>query len=426
MPELWNAPIRSTPVSARVTIPGSKSLTNRWLVLAAIAGGPSRINHPLQARDTLLMAQALTSLGASVEIDQDAFVVTPGPLQGPTEVDCGLAGTVMRFVPPIAALASGDVRFDGDPHARVRPMKQIVESLQALEVAVDDDQRGTLPFIVRGKGFVPGGKVSIDASASSQFVSALLLAGCRYDSGVVVEHIGGPLPSMPHIDMSVEVLREVGIQVDVQISDDAHATWKVHPGVPQPFNVTVEPDLSNAAPFIAAAIVCGGSVTIPNWPVQTTQPGDYLRTLLPTMGAEVSRTGSDMTFSGLGQIHGVDVDLHDVGELTPVIAALCALADSPSQLRGIAHLRGHETDRLAALVTEINNLGGNVTETEDGLIIVPQPLHGGTFSTYSDHRMAMAGAVLGLAVPDLLIENITTTSKTLPEFADMWLDMVTA
>ena len=426
MPELWNAPFRNTPVSGRVRIPGSKSLTNRWLVLAAIAGGPSRINHPLQARDTLLMAQALASLGVAVESDGDAFVVTPGPFEGPTEVDCGLAGTVMRFVPPIAAMANGDVRFDGDPHARVRPMRQIIDSLRSLEVEVDDDKRGTLPFIVRGKGYVAGGNVTIDASASSQFVSALLLAGCRYDSGVVIEHVGGSLPSIPHIDMSVEVLREVGIKVDVEISDESHATWTVHPGVPQPFNVTVEPDLSNAAPFIAAALVCGGSVTIPNWPEQTNQAGDFLRTLLPKMGAEVTRIGSDITFTGGSEIHGVDVDLHDVGELTPVIAALCALAVSPSQLRGIAHLRGHETDRLAALVTEINNLGGNVLETEDGLIINPQPLQGGTFATYADHRMAMAGAVLGLAVPDLLIENIMTTSKTLPEFADMWLDLVTA
>jgi 3-phosphoshikimate 1-carboxyvinyltransferase len=372
------------------------------------------------------MAQALTSLGAAVETDGDAFVVTPGPLTGPTEVDCGLAGTVMRFVPPVAAIATGDVRFDGDPHARVRPMKQIIESIRALEVEIDDDKRGTLPFTVRGKGFVAGGKVSIDASASSQFVSALLLAGCRYDSGVVVEHSGGTLPSMPHIDMSVEVLREVGIRVDVEITDESHATWTVHPGIPQPFNVTVEPDLSNAAPFIAAALVCGGSVTIPNWPNVTNQAGDFLRTLLTQMGAEVTRTGSDVTVTGGQVIKGIEVDLHDVGELTPVIAALCALADSPSQLRGIAHLRGHETDRLAALVTEINNLGGNVSETEDGLIIIPTPLHGGTFATYADHRMAMAGAVLGLAVPDLLIENISTTSKTLPEFADMWLDMVTA
>ncbi len=426
MSELWKSPASNGPLAAIVRIPGSKSLTNRWLILAAIAGGECRINHPLIARDTLLMASALTSLGVSVEHQDHAFVVTPGPLTGPAEVDCGLAGTVMRFVPPIAALADGDIRFDGDPRARVRPMRQVITSLRDLDISVDDDNRGTLPFTVHGKGFVSGGHVTLDAGASSQFVSALLLAGARYDNGLTVEHAGEPLPSMPHIDMTVQVLRSVGIDVEVKITDSRHGIWKVSPGVPQAFSVTVEPDLSNAAAFMAAALVCGGSVTIPDWPETTTQAGDALRTLLPEMGARISRVGNDLVVSGSGQVHGINADLHDVGELTPVIAAMCALADSPSHLRGIAHLRGHETDRLAALANEINALGGNVEETQDGLIINPTPLHAGTFSTYDDHRMAMAGAVLGLAIPDLVIENIGTTAKTLPNFSQMWLDMVNA
>lgn len=426
MPDLWNAPNRTNPIAARVRIPGSKSLTNRWLIMAALSGGECRINHPLQARDTLLMAQALSALGSSVEIQDEAFVVTPGTTSDATQVDCGLAGTVMRFVPPVAALSSANIRFDGDPHARVRPMKQIISALRGLDVEINDDDRGTLPFTVVGKGFVAGGSVTIDASESSQFVSALLLAGCRYDAGVSVIHSGTALPSMPHIDMSVEVLRELGIRVDVDIKDSTNATWTVHPGVPRSFNVTVEPDLSNAAPFLAAALVCGGSVTIPDWPTQTTQAGDALVDLLPKLGATVSRDGTDLVVAGGSEINGIDVDLHDVGELTPVIAALCALATGPSTLRGIAHLRGHETDRLAALVTEINKLGGNATETADGIHIEPAKLHGGQFATYSDHRMAMAGAVLGLAVADLVIEDIVTTSKTLPDFANMWQEMVIA
>jgi 3-phosphoshikimate 1-carboxyvinyltransferase len=394
--------------------------------MAALSGGECRINHPLQARDTLLMAQALSALGSSVEIQDEAFVITPGTTSDATQVDCGLAGTVMRFVPPVAALSSGNIRFDGDPHARVRPMKQIISALRGLDVEINDDDRGTLPFTVVGKGFVAGGSVTIDASESSQFVSALLLAGCRYDAGVSVIHSGTALPSMPHIDMSVEVLRELGIRVDVDIKDSTNATWTVHPGVPRSFNVTVEPDLSNAAPFLAAALVCGGSVAIPDWPTQTTQAGDALVKLLPKLGATVSRDGSDLVVTGGSQINGIDVDLHDVGELTPVIAALCALATGPSTLRGIAHLRGHETDRLAALVTEINKLGGKATETADGIHIEPAKLHGGKFATYSDHRMAMAGAVLGLAVADLVIEDIATTSKTLPNFPNMWQEMVNA
>lgn len=426
VPDLWNAPTHTSPISAQVRIPGSKSLTNRWLVMAALANGECRINHPLQARDTLLMAQALSALGNSVEIVDDAFIVNPGSIDVSAEIDCGLAGTVMRFLPPIAALLSAQVRFDGDPHARVRPMNQIIAALRDLQVEVRDDDRGTLPFTVVGKGFVPGGTVEIDASASSQFVSALLLAGCRYDAGLTIIHSGETLPSLPHIDMSVEVLRELGIRVDVAVTDQTKAKWTVHPGVPASFNVTVEPDLSNAAPFLAAALVCGGSVTIPDWPAQTTQPGDFLTTLLPLMGAVVSRAGKDLTVTGSGNITGIDVNLNEVGELTPVIAALCALANSPSTLRGIAHLRGHETDRLAALASEINKLGGQVTETADGLEIVPTELHGGSFATYSDHRMAMAGSLLGLAVPGIMIENISTTSKTLPDFVAMWQAMVNA
>ncbi|NBU32566.1 MAG: 3-phosphoshikimate 1-carboxyvinyltransferase [Actinobacteria bacterium] len=425
MVDLWNAPMRNTPLSTHVRIPGSKSLTNRWLVLASLAAGTCRITHPLVARDTRLMAAALSSLGVGIEYSDDAYVVTPGTLCGPAEIDCGLAGTVMRFVPPVAALATGDVRFDGDTGARTRPMHRIIEALKSLEVDVDDELRGTLPFTVHGKGYVAGSKVTLDASASSQFVSALLLAGSRYDGGLEVEHKGGVLPSMPHIDMTIEVLASVGIQVATQIIDERHAIWRVYPGIPNAFNVTVEPDLSNAAPFVAAALVCGGSVTIPDWPLRTTQAGDALRSLLTQMGATVTRSGNDVTFTG-GQLHGLTADLHEVGELTPVIAALCALAQGPSHLSGIAHLRGHETDRISALATEINRLGGEVTETADGLIINPQPLHGGSFATYHDHRMAMAGAVLGLAVPNLQIEDIATTGKTLPDFDVMWHVMVNA
>lgn len=424
MSELWSAPNRDAAISKTVRIPGSKSLTNRWLILAAIANGPSRINFPLKARDTELMASAIKSLGNSVEVDGDSWVVTPGDFSGSTEIDCGLAGTVMRFVPPIATLSTGAIRFDGDPRARVRPMSAVIKALRELGADIVDDGRGTLPFVINAKGFMPGGRVEIDASASSQFVSALLLAGARFDEGLTVTHSGGNLPSLPHIEMTIEVLGETGVTVESNLINLQNASWTIAPQSPKGFSITVEPDLSNAAAFVAAALVAGGQVTIENWPAKTSQAGNALVDLVPMLGGQVKRVGSDMVFIGSGSITGINADLSAVGELTPVIAALCALADSPSELTGIGHLRGHETDRLAALATEINKLGGTVIETEDGLKINPSKLSGGVFSTYEDHRMAMAGAVLGLKVKNLQIENIATTGKTLPEFAQMWLELV--
>ena len=371
------------------------------------------------------MRQAITKLGVTVDSTPDGFDITPGAFSGHTEIDCGLAGTVMRFVPPISLLASGPIRFDGDPHARVRPMRTIIDSLRQLGVTVNDDDRGTLPFTVEATGSVNVDHVTIDASASSQFVSALLLAGARFTNGLTVTHTGDSVPSLPHIEMTIETLNRAGVQVTTS-TVDGQIQWNVPAGEIHAFDVTVEPDLSNAAPFLAAAVVTGGSVTVPNWPSETNQAGDALRHLLPLFGATVTKDGDDLTVSGSGSITGIDVDLHDVGELTPVIAAICALASTPSRIRGVAHLRGHETDRLAALATELNNLGGIVEETEDGLSITPAPLHAGVMKTYDDHRMAMAAAVLGLAIDGLQVENVGTTAKTLPEFADMWSAMVNA
>jgi len=409
--EPWPAPRPDGPVSTTVSLPGSKSLTNRALILAALSDGPSVVRRALRSRDTLLMAGALTSLGSSVDTSGDDWVVSPGRLHGPTKVDCGLAGTVMRFVPPVATLADGLVEFDGDPHARTRPMTSVLDALRGLGASIEGDR---LPFTVAGHGGLRGGEVTIDASASSQFVSALLLAAPRFDAGVDVRHSGAPVPSLPHIDMTVATLREHGVEVDASDS-----RWVVRPATVRAVDVTIEPDLSNAAPFLAIAAVTGGTVTVPGWPSATTQAGDALREILTLMGAAVDLTDEGLTVTG-GSLHGIDVDLHDVGELTPAVAALCALASSPSTLRGIAHIRGHETDRLSALATELNGLGGAVTETDDGLHIVPAPLHGGVFHTYADHRMAHAGVILGLAVPGVLVENVGTTSKTFTDFPGAW------
>jgi 3-phosphoshikimate 1-carboxyvinyltransferase len=416
----WPAPTASGPVDADVRLPGSKSATNRALVLAALSDTPALVTAPMRARDSALMVGGLRTLGIEVDdSDDQTWRVVGSTIVGGGRVEVGLAGTVMRFLPAIAALGAGPTRFFGDKGAEKRPMGMLIDGLRQLGVEVDDGCLGSLPFTVVGRGSVTGREVAIDASDSSQFLSALLLAAPRFDNGIVLRHTGEILPSAPHIAMTVEMLRAAGAQVD----DSRANTWEVAPGKLTAGTVDIEPDLSNAAPFLAAALVTGGTVRVPGWPVESTQPGTDLPALLTAMGATVTLDAAGLAVTG-GRLRGLDADLRDVSELTPTIAALAALADGPSTLRGVAHIRGHETDRLAALRTEINALGGDVTETPDGLVINPKPLHGGVFGTYADHRMATAAAVLGLAVEGVQIENVATTSKTLPEFTRLWTTML--
>jgi 3-phosphoshikimate 1-carboxyvinyltransferase len=415
----WAAPLAKSVISARVSIPGSKSLTNRELVLSALASGPSEILNPLESRDSSLMIEALRSLGSEIESTPNSLRITPKPIAGPAQIDCGLAGTVMRFVPPIAALAKGNVSFDGDLAARSRPMKTTVDSLRSLGVEVSGSG---LPFTIHGTGEVLGGELTIDASESSQFVSGLLLVVARFKNGLTLNHVGKHLPSMPHIEMTIDTLAKRGIVV-TRVSS---TSWRVEPGEISGRAVEIEPDLSNAGPFMAAALVAGGTVTIENWPTSTTQVGNDFIELLTLMGGKVSRTGTGMSVTGTGEIDGIEIDLSSAGELTPVIAALAALANSKSVISGVAHLRGHETNRLKALVDEINSIGGRAKETEDGLIIEPADLRGGLWKTYGDHRMATAGAIIGLRVPGIEIEDITVTSKTMPGFESLWIKMLGA
>lgn len=431
----WLAPRCSvTSGNSTVAVPGSKSLTNRYLLLAALASSPSIIHAPLHSRDSALMISALSALGARFEEIETGSVFGPDlrvtPLQrgasfGDVSVDVGLAGTVMRFVPPVATLISGNVHFDGDAHARVRPMGPVIEALRSLGVNVDDESRGSLPFTVKSTGSVAVSELEIDASGSSQFVSALLLAASSFENGLKLTHAGSSIPSMPHIEMTVEVLRSVGIEVD----DSQTNQWVIEPQEFDGFEVTVEPDLSNAGPFLAAAVVTGSTVTIPLWPDTTTQGGDHWKKILPLFGASVELTEKGLTVQGpaggaRSSGTGIDLDLSEAGELAPTVAALCALSSEESVLRGIAHLRGHETDRLAALTTEFNKLGANAKETEDGIRILSPVQHGGTFSTYADHRMATAAAIIGLVVDNVIVENVETTAKTLPNFTGLWNTML--
>jgi len=424
---LWPAPVASGPVSASVSLPGSKSLTARELVLAALADGPSLLRAPLHSRDTANMIEALRSLGVRIEekggdseFGADLLVTPAEELLGSTTIECGQAGTVMRFVPPIAGLALGPTSFDADDSARGRPMGAIIAALRALGVDVNDDGRGSLPFTVHGTGSVSGGAISVDASSSSQFVSALLLSASRFDDGLDLTHSGERLPSLPHIEMTIAALAARGVEVE----SPEVGRWIVRPGAIAALDVDIEPDLSNAAPFLAAAVVTGGSVTITGWPETTTQVGADLADLLPLFGATVTREGDRLTVTGPERVRAVDLDLTTGGELAPALVAIAALADGPSEITGIGHIRHHETDRLAALAAEINGLGGAVTELEDGLRIEPRPLHGGVWQSYEDHRMATAGAIVGLVVPGVEIENVATTAKTLPQFTQLWTRML--
>jgi 3-phosphoshikimate 1-carboxyvinyltransferase len=411
---VWRTPHRTAPVDAVVALPGSKSITARALVLAALADGPSRLVRPLRARDTDLMAAGLRALGVRIDDDGDDQLVTPGPLRGPAEVDAGLAGTVLRFLPPVAGLATGPVRVDGDARLRDRPNAGLIAGLRDAGVRIEDGGRGRAPFTVHGTGRVRGGAVTVDASESSQVVSGLLLAAARFDEGLDLSLTGG-VPSMPHVEMTVTTLRAHGVDV----AATAHG-WRVSPGPIAARDVVIEPDLSNAAPFLAAALVTGGRVTVRDWPEATTQPGAQLDRLLTALGADVTRTADGLQVTGTGAIRPLTADLGEVGELTPVLAALCALADGTSRLTGIGHLRGHETDRLQALDEVLTAVGARVQQLPDGLVIEPGALRPARLDSYADHRMVHAAALLGLAIDGVEVTEPGAVAKTLPDFVERW------
>jgi 3-phosphoshikimate 1-carboxyvinyltransferase len=448
----WPAPAASGPVSARVRLPASKSITNRALVLAALSDGPAVIANPLVARDTVLAVGALRALGAAVTEDDPpagtssrvtpgqpddstsgtTWRVTPGqPAAGAqVSVDVGNAGTVMRFLPGVAALTSATVHFDGDARARQRPVGPILAALAELGARIDDGGRAAVPFTVHGGSALRGGTVTLDASGSSQLVSGLLLTAPRCDEGVRIRHEGPPVPSAPHIAMTVRMLRAAGADV-TELSGSADGRpdgWVVRPGRLELGAITVEPDLSNAGPFLAAALVTGGTVTIPDWPRDSLQAAGQILDVLSAMGASYEFGADGLTITGTGRIEGITADLRDVSELAQVLTAVAAVADSPSVFTGLAHTRSHETDRLAAMAKEINALGGDVTELPDGLAIRPRALRAdaaaGPFGSYNDHRMVMAAAVLGLAVPGIAVANAQTVAKTFPGFTDVWAGML--
>jgi len=434
-PDSWAPPVSSGPLDARIRIPGSKSLTNRAYVLAALAAEPTRILRPLDSRDTRLMLRALRALGADYELGDTAVDVHPlsesagegsaasaasaDKDMGAETVTLGNAGTVARFTPAVAALGTRSVHFDGDPAIRRRPIGPLLRALTDIGVDIDTADNAGLPFTVHGTGSLPGGTVELDSSASSQFLSALLLIGPRCRDGISVRLVGDAPPSEPNIAMTLQALRDFGAGASSDGTEFRVPAATLHGG-----EFTVEPDLSTAAPFAVAPLVAGGSVHVSGWPHATNQPGDHLRELLPRLGATVEHDAYGLTITGSGPIRAAELDLRECSELVPVVAALLCLADGPSRLRGIAHMSGHETDRLAALATELSALGPRVTETEDGLAIEPAPLRPGVFHSYDDHRLVMAGALLAMRRAGIQVSDPATVGKTFPDFTQRWQQMV--
>ncbi len=429
-PESWSAPQSPRTLSATLSLPGSKSLTNRELILAALADGPSTLTGGLVARDTELMISALEALGAGIERDGDSWAMTPINFahisDEAVQIDCGLAGTVMRFVPPLVLLGFQPVSFDGDERARLRPMAGVIDALRQLGARVDDDDRGTLPFTVYPGGLPTSAHtIEIDASQSSQFVSALLLVAPRLQAPLTITHTGSTLPSVPHIEMTIECLRRRGVSVEVERG----TSWTIEPQPIDADDVQIEPDLSNAAPFLAAALVAGGEVRINDWPEKTTQVGGLLPELLTQFGAVVEVDDGTLSVSGprIGPgvgLQSVAMELSAAGELAPTLVTLSLFSKGTSRFSGIGHLRGHETDRLRALVENITGLGGVATETKDGILVTPAPLSGGVWRAYGDHRMATSGALVGLGVPGVSVDDIGQTDKTLPDFLGLWSSLL--
>ena len=426
---LWPAPMAMAPVSGQVLIPGSKSIANRALVIAAISDGPSVLSNVPSSRDSVLMLGALSALGVSVDRQGGTVSVTPlkaGTTPADVGVDCGLAGTVMRFIPPVAALSRGEIILDGDARARERPLRPLIDALEQLGVSITAPAEASLPLAISAQGSVPGGSATIDSSGSSQFVSALLLAGARFDAGLRLSHVGSALPSLPHLAMTCAMLAQHQVQVTSDVSDPIAAHWQVASGPVRAADRTIEPDLSNATPFMAAAMITGGTVRIPGLAASALQPLNRVQSVFGAMGGVFESADGALAVTGSGRIHGITANLGDIGELVPTVAALAALADSVSELTGIGHLAGHETDRLAALVHELSAMGADIVRTSDGLRINPRPLHAAPiWHTYHDHRMATAGAILGLVTDNLRVENIATTAKTFPTFPDQWHQFVT-
>ena len=405
------------PVDATVTLPGSKSITNRALVCAALADGPSVLTGVLDADDTVAMVEALRALGVDVDRTGDAELTVGGggPRHG-AAVDARQSGTTARFVLPLLALAEGPSSLDGDEQLRARPMGPSFDALRAAGARVEEQQgAGHLPVTVAGP--LRAAALSLPGDASSQFLSGLLLSGPATSEGLELT-ITTDLVSRPYVDMTVAVMEAFGAEVDHQVSG-GRDVWHVAPRPYRPSRYAIEPDASAASYAWGAAVATGGRVTVPGLSRHALQGDVAFADVLARMGAEVTWHDDAVTVAAGARLVGVDVDMEPISDTVPTLAALAALAEGPTTIRGVGFIRAKESDRIAGPVAELRRCGVDAEATDDGMVIRPRPLRPATFETYRDHRMAMAFAVLGLVAPGMAVRDPGCVAKTFPGYWDL-------
>ena len=406
------------PVDATVVVPGSKSITNRALVVAALAEGPSVLTGALHADDTDAMTAALGRLGipvtaepgtATLRVTGVAGRVPPGP----ADLDARLSGTTARFLLPLLALGSGRYRLDGAPPLRERPMGPLVASLRHLGAAVEDDRPGRLPLTVVAGG-LRGGSVRLPGSVSSQFVSGLLLSAPAMARGLHVE-LASPIVSRPYLALTTATMAAFGVTVE----GDADRGLTVAPGRYRGRPLDIEPDASAAAYFFAAAAICGGRVRVPGLGTSSAQGDLAFVDILATMGATVRRGAAEVEVTGGAELRGIEVDMAGCSDQAQTLAAVAVFASSPTRIKGIGFIRGKETDRIAAVVAELRRCGIEAEEEDDGFVVHPGQPCPAVVRTYDDHRMAMSFTLLGLRAPGIQIADAECVAKTFPDFFEV-------
>ncbi|MFN0157826.1 MAG: 3-phosphoshikimate 1-carboxyvinyltransferase [Bacteroidota bacterium] len=400
-------------VNATVHVPGSKSITNRALICAALAQGESVIRNASDSDDTRLMTNGLNQLGVLVRLLNDALVVhgTGGKLHAPKfPIPVGNAGTTLRFMLSLAALAQGTTTFEADARMAERPLADLLDAMRTLGVEATVDERGPR-YRVSGGGIV-GGAVKLQADKSSQFLTSLLLAASYAQQDVRID-IVGVLSSVSYVDITLDVMKKFG--VDVVCSPEK--MFEVKSGQRyKPTEFAIESDASGASYFLAAAAIVGGSVTITNMKTKSLQGDVQFIDVLKKMGCTATETESGVGVQSTGRLNGIDIDMNSMPDIVPTLAVTALFAQTPTRIRNVAHLRYKESDRLTALATELKKLGAQIALHDDGLEISPAPLHGAQLDTYDDHRLAMSFALIGLRVPGVKIENPQCVKKSFPGF----------